>query len=605
MPSEVLITPIGAPQVPVPRVRARSAVSSDFLRLALPTLLLAFALSSAWEFWLEPWLDVGLGIPLGQWQHVVVNTLLVLLALAASASVVLRARAQQRETEAARRVAEARCQRVVEASPMGVQVYRLDPQGRLVFEGANPAADRILGVDNRQFVGLTLEDAFPSLVHTKVPERYQQVCRGGEPWNWDEVTYQDGQIAGVFEVFAFRTAPGEMVTMFRDVSERRHAEDAMRQSQERFRQLVESTRDWVWEVDPSGVYTYCSPQCRGLLGYGPDELVGRTRFDLMLPAEGGRMKAMFRQLVAERKPIVGLENINRHRDGRTVVLETSGVPFFDAEGRLLGYRGMDRDVTERHRAQEAIRALNARLEERVRERTAELEYANRELEAFSYSVSHDLRAPLRGIDGFSLALLEDYGDSLDETARGYLERVRAATRRMGCLIDELLTLSRVTRQEVHREPVDLGALALQVSQELLHSANGRPVDLHVAPGLVADGDPRLLRLALTNLLDNAWKFSGRQAEPRVEVGRRPDGVYFVRDNGAGFDMSYAHKLFAPFQRLHPAEEFPGTGIGLAIVQRVVHHHGGRIWAEATPHEGATFYFTLPTLEHRVRETEEP
>jgi len=605
MPSEALRVAVDALRIAADGVRAGPSLTRDFLWLALPTLLVALVLSAVWELWLDPWLHAWLGSPLGHWQHIVVSTLLVLLALASSAGVVLRAQARQRATEVARQVTEARCQRVVEASPMGVHAYRLDPEGQLVFEGANPAADRILRLDHRQFVGLRLDQAFPSLAQTRIPERYRQVCRGGEPWKWDEVSYQDGRTAGVFEVFAFRTAPGEMVAMFQDVSARRRAEDAVQRSKERFRQLIESTRDWVWEVDPAGAYTYCSPQCQDLLGYRPEELIGRAPFDLMPPRDARRMKVLFGRLVAECKPIVSVENVNLHRDGHTVVLETSGVPFFDGSGQLLGYRGMDRDVTERHRAQEAIRALNAELEDRVRKRTAELEYAYRELEAFSYSVSHDLRAPLRGIDGFSLALLEDYGDTLDETARGYLERVRAGTRRMGLLIDELLTLSRVTRQEMHREPVDLGAIASEVGQELVPAADGRRVDLRLGAGLGAEGDPRLLRLVLTNLLENAWKFTARQAEPRVELGRRPDGAYFVRDNGAGFDMAFAHKLFAPFQRLHSADEFPGTGIGLAIVQRVVHRHGGRIWAEATPGEGATFYFTLPATEVRVGGPQEP
>ncbi len=495
--------------------------------------------------------------------------------------------------DAALRECESRYRRVVEATPMGVHLYRLDPAGRLLFEGANPAADAILGLDHRQFAGRLIEEVFPALAGTEVPQQCRRVCEQGETWQVEELAYRDDKVQGYFEVHAFRTAPGEMVVMFRDVSERRRAEDAVRRSEERFRQLVESTQDWVWEVDREGAYTYCSPQCEDVLGYRPDELLGRTPFDLMPAREARRMRVLFGKLVADRKPIVAVENVNLHRDGLIRVLETSGVPVFDAEGRLVGYRGIDRDVTERHRAEEAIRRLNAELEERVRARTAELELAYRELESFSYSVSHDLRAPLRTIDGFSLAIVEDFGERLDDTARGYLERVRAATRRMSGLIDDLLALSRMTRQEMRREPVDLSAMAREIGLEMGRGENGRRVDLQVQAGLVAQADARLLRLALTNLLDNAWKFTGRCPDPRVELARRHDGVFLVRDNGAGFDMGYAHKLFAPFQRLHSMDEFPGTGIGLAIVQRVVHRHGGRIWAEAAPGAGATFFFTLP------------
>jgi signal transduction histidine kinase len=284
--------------------------------------------------------------------------------------------------------------------------------------------------------------------------------------------------------------------------------------------------------------------------------------------------------------------VRLHRDGHETVVETRAHPILGSAGELLGYRGVDRDVGERRRAAETIRALNAELEERVHRRTAELESAYRELESFSYSVSHDLRAPLRSIDGFSQALLEDCGDRLDASGREYLDRVRAATRRMGGLIDDLLALSRVTRQEMLREPVDLSAIALAVGAELAAGQAAR-VDLQVQPGLEILGDPKLLRLALWNLLENAWKFTGHRELGHVELGRARNGVYFVRDDGAGFDMAYAHKLFTPFQRLHAAEEFPGTGVGLAIVQRVIHRHGGRIWAEAAPGVGATFHFTLP------------
>jgi signal transduction histidine kinase len=232
----------------------------------------------------------------------------------------------------------------------------------------------------------------------------------------------------------------------------------------------------------------------------------------------------------------------------------------------------------------------------VLEKTAaQLAVANRELEAFSYSVSHDLRAPLRSIDGFSQALLEDYGPHLDAAGQDMLRRVRAGSQRMAQLIDDLLDLSRVTRSELRRELVDLTALARDVAADLRLAQPDRQVEFVVAAGLLAHGDSHLLRLLLENLLGNAWKFTGKHPRARVEFGMIGDGEqrrYFVRDDGAGFDMAYVNKLFGTFQRLHPASEFAGTGIGLATVQRIVHRHGGRVWAEGAVEQGATFYFTL-------------
>jgi len=239
--------------------------------------------------------------------------------------------------------------------------------------------------------------------------------------------------------------------------------------------------------------------------------------------------------------------------------------------------------------------LNDELERRVQERTAELEETNRQLESFSYSVSHDLRAPLRAIDGFGQALLEDYDDQVNDGMRRYLSRIRAATLRMAQLIDDLLNLARISRATLSWHDVDLTVLAHQVLANLGQSEPERKVDTLVWEGMHARGDPRLLRVALENLLGNAWKFSGKSPAPHLEFGLLRDGdksTYFVRDNGAGFDMAHADKLFDAFQRLHAMDEFPGTGVGLATVQRIIHRHGGRIWAHAEPEKGATFYFTI-------------
>ena len=241
------------------------------------------------------------------------------------------------------------------------------------------------------------------------------------------------------------------------------------------------------------------------------------------------------------------------------------------------------------------RIVGKNLETRVQERTAELEASNRELESFAYSVSHDLRAPLRAIDGFSQALLEEYYPRLDEQAREYLDRVSNAARRMARLIDDLLKLSRVTRANMRREPVNLSDMANEVVKEIRQAQPERDVTFVIGEGAESWGDPPLLRLALENLLDNAFKFTSKQPRARIEFGVREQDdqtAFFVKDDGVGFDMAYIGKLFTPFQRLHSRAEFPGTGIGLATVQRIIHRHGGRVWADGHLDQGATFYFTL-------------
>ena len=249
-----------------------------------------------------------------------------------------------------------------------------------------------------------------------------------------------------------------------------------------------------------------------------------------------------------------------------------------------------------HSARLAAEQRSTELEKRVLERTLELQSANSELEAFSYSVSHDLRAPLRTLSGFSTILLEDYESKLDDTARDYLRRIRNASDKMGSLIDALLNLSRVSREQMRRMPVDLHAMSQRIVGELRSTQPRTGIEVHIAENLSANVDERLIGIVLENLLNNAWKYTSRHGAARIEVGsnKSPDGctVFFVKDDGAGFDMAYAGKLFGAFQRLHGVNEFAGTGIGLATVQRIVHRHGGRIWAEAAVEKGVTFYFTL-------------
>ncbi|MDY6826080.1 MAG: cache domain-containing protein [Bacillota bacterium] len=273
----------------------------------------------------------------------------------------------------------------------------------------------------------------------------------------------------------------------------------------------------------------------------------------------------------------------------------NGTPVYDEKGQIIGALDTSLDITELKETENELKHLNEELEQRVRERTAELEQANQELTAFTYSVSHDLRAPLRSIGGFSAAVLEDYGERLDEQGVDYLKRVCASAHQMNNLIDELLKLSRVTRQELHRDSVNLTGMAEAYARHLREKDPQRRVEFVVAEGLEAFGDVALLRIALENMLDNAWKFTVASNPGRIELGcfkKESRKIYFVRDNGIGFDMAYAGDLFNPFRRLHPPDAYPGSGIGLSIVQRIIDRHGGRIWAEGKPGEGATFYFTL-------------
>jgi PAS domain S-box-containing protein len=369
---------------------------------------------------------------------------------------------------------------------------------------------------------------------------------------------------------------------------------------EELRILYEALACGVLVRDADGRIIHVNAAGEEIFGIGLDEMQGRTSASLWraIREDGTAVPPEARPgavALREGQPVRRFTEGVVRRDGTIRWLQVDSVPVFDAGGTLRRVVSSFIDVTARKQAEEEIKQLNQDLERRVLERTSELEAANKELEAFSYSVSHDLRAPLRSIDGFSQALLEDYGSVLEGAGSDYLHRVLAATHRMAELIDDVLTLARVARHPIRHELVELSGLAEAIAQDLDHTEPERRVTWQIEEGLCASGDPHLLRVVLENLLGNAWKFTSRRDEATIEFGRGSDGSaegYFVRDNGAGFDMAYADKLFAPFQRLHAITEFDGTGIGLATVQRIIHRHGGRAWAEGAPDQGATIYFSL-------------
>jgi signal transduction histidine kinase len=373
-----------------------------------------------------------------------------------------------------------------------------------------------------------------------------------------------------------------------------------RRSVEPLQQVLSAAGAFWWRTDTTGrmVDVQAGAQANGV-----DVAALRGRL-LWQPVDGGEPIAPLRAAFAEGRSFTAIPFPAGMATGGMVSL--SGGPIRSPSGALLGYAGLAHPRAAASVASGAeLQALHSDLEERNRqlgERTRELDNAVRELDSFAYSVSHDLRAPLRVVDGFATIVLEDYGDRgkpLDDVGRDHLRRIVAASQRMNTMIDTLLGLSRMTSRELARERVDLSQIARELTDDLRAQDAARAIEFVVAPNLRTDGDSTLLRLVLQNLLGNAYKFTGRNRAARIEFGARADGngiAYYVKDNGAGFDMRFAEKMFGLFQRLHSANEFPGTGVGLATVQKIIRRHGGRVWAEAVPApnegHGATFYFTL-------------
>ena len=489
---------------------------------------------------------------------------------------------------------------VVEAMSEGAAT--ISPRG--VILDANPRLGLMTGRSGSELVGTTVLDLIPELDRAEFT-RLLDVGAGGSARGEMQLAMLDGTSLPVLLAVSGFDLDGMLLRclVLTDLSAQRDAEaqaaaahQALRVSEERLRALVDNAPIGIEELTLSGELVRVNPRFCEITGYTADELCSMRIQDITHPGDLDADLANMQRLISGEIDSYSMEKRDVRKDGGVVWIEANRAAVHDPDGSPVLVVGAVRDITAQRDAEAEVGRLNTDLETRVERRTADLALANKNLEAFSYSVSHDLRAPLRALSGYSEALLEDYSDRLDETGRGYAERIQAASERMATLIDDLLQLARVSRSQMHLRPVDLSAEAAAVVKEFQAADPGRRIQISIQDGVRATADRGLIRTVLQNLVENAWKFTSRQENPAMEFGSMPaDGAEigcFVRDNGAGFDPAHAAKLFEPFERLHTDTDFAGTGIGLASVQRIIERHGGRIWAESAVGSGATFYFTL-------------
>ena len=477
-------------------------------------------------------------------------------------------------------------------------IFMLDTEGRVV--SWNAGAERIKGYRAEEIIGRHFSVFYPENdIKSGVPMRHlaDALARGRVEVEGWRLRGDGGRFWADVNITALHDREGRhcgFVKVVHDVTERRNSEESLRKGRNMFEKLFENAPDATVVVDSRGQIRSVNRQVEAMFGYMRDELVGR-HIETLIPERFHKIHRQHRRGYfanpRTRKMGAGLELFGRNREGWEIPVDIMLSPIEADEGTWV--LAVIRDVTQQKQVDAKISELNDTLKKQVEQQAA----TNRELEAFSYSVSHDLRAPLRHITGFVELLNKKNPVSLDEQSRHYLEVISESARKMGVLIDDLLAFSRMGRVELMKAGIDFGVMVRDVVAELAEEVKGRSVEWGIGPLPMVEGDLAMLRQVMVNLISNAMKFTRSRPRARIEIGAvtdRPDEtLIFVRDNGVGFDMRYADKLFGLFQRLHGTEEFEGTGVGLANVQRIIHRHGGRIWAEGTVDEGATFWFSLP------------
>jgi PAS domain S-box-containing protein len=509
-------------------------------------------------------------------------------------------RSMQYETETSLRKTEERFRLVMEGIK-DYAIFMLDPEGNVTFWNAGAQwlydwnSEEVLGRNFRMFyVRDDVQQEKPQLAlktaatEGRFVEEGWRIGKGGKKFIAD------------ITLHALRDAQGKpraYTQVTRDITDRKQAEAALRDSEERYRMLVEDVTDYaIFMLDVNGRVSTWNIGAQRMNGYSAAEVTGKS-FGMFFTSEDaarGLPERLLKQAAREGQAVC--ETMLVRKDGSRIWIQDVITALHEAGGKLCGFSQVEHDITEQKKADEKIHQLNAELEQRVAQRTAQLETANKELESFSYSISHDLRAPLLRISGFADILRTEVRSKLDETNLKHLKSIIDGAQQMSNLIDALLDFSRMGRLEMRHEKVDMARLVEGARRELRHDIEGRDIDWQINELPETRGDPVMLRQVVINLLSNALKYTRSRRPAKIEIGARIEGgetVYYIRDNGVGFDMNYAGKLFGVFQRLHSAREFEGTGIGLANVQRILHRHGGRVWAESVADKGATFYFCIP------------